>query len=256
MEFLGRFAEIIGLKELPSVEQLEDELIDPWPICANQKDIQHHRDHTPPMNSPANVSTSYSNGESGLTTNEETASVFIPVETSSTSVAAQDKLAAETLGRCSGVVLPEIHLALLKVLFTELVPRVAIFVDPRIDSKESKSKRGRKRDTDTLTRELKIDMLTANKLTWPELARRYIVAVSSLSGCMDLSDISSREGVKLFRCLQGDGGILCGALPGVVGMEKDASVRSLPCIGFFCTSVFCHRRYIISSLSCLFCLQI
>jgi len=53
---------------------------------------------------------------------------------------------------------------------------------------------------------------------------------------MDLSDISSREGVKLFRCLQGDGGILCGALPGVVGMEKDASVRSLPCIGFSCTS--------------------
>ncbi|OEL31191.1 Methyl-CpG-binding domain-containing protein 9 [Dichanthelium oligosanthes] len=223
LEFLGRFAEIIGLKELPSVEQVEDELIDPWPICANQKDNQHYRDHTPPMNSPANVSTSYSNGESGLTTNEETASVFIPVETS-TCEAAQDKLAAQTLGRCSGVVLPEIHLALLKILFTELVPRVAIFVDPRIDSKESKSKRGRKRDTDTLTRELKIDMLTANKLTWPELARRYILAVSSLSGCMDLSDISSREGVKLFRCLQGDGGILCGALPGVVGMEKDASL--------------------------------
>uniref|UniRef100_K3YP80 PHD-type domain-containing protein n=4 Tax=Setaria TaxID=4554 RepID=K3YP80_SETIT len=221
LEFLGRFAEIIGLKELPSVEQVEDELINPWPICANQKDIQHYRDHTPPMNSPANVSTSYSNGESGLTTNEETASVFIPVETS-TCEAAEDKLAAQTLGRCSGVVLPEIHLALLKVLFTELVPRVAIFVDPRIDSKESKSKRGRKRDTDTLTRELKIDMLTANKLTWPELARRYILVVSSLSGCMDLSDISSREGVKLFRCLQGDGGILCGALPGVVGMEKDA----------------------------------
>ncbi|CAN6230676.1 unnamed protein product [Urochloa humidicola] len=223
LEFLGRFAEIIGLKELPSVEQVEDELINPWPICANQKDIQHYRDHTPPTNSPANVSTSNSNGESGLTTNEDTASVFIPVETS-TCEAAQDKLASQTVGRCSGVVLPEIHLALLKILFTELVPRVAIFVDPRIDSKESKSKRGRKRDTDTLTRELKIDMLTANKLTWPELARRYILVVSSLSGCMDLSDISSREGVKLFRCLQGDGGILCGALPGVVGMEKDASL--------------------------------
>ncbi|WVZ77525.1 hypothetical protein U9M48_025383 [Paspalum notatum var. saurae] len=224
LEFLERFAEIIGLKELPSIEQVEDELIDPWPICANQKDIQHYMDCTPPMNSPANVSTSYSNGESGITTNEETASVFIPVETSSTWETAQDKLAAQTLGRCSGVVLPEIHLALLKVLFTELVSRAAIFVDPRIDLKESKSKRGRKRDADTLTRELKIDMLTANELTWPELARRYILAVSSMSGCMDLSDVSSREGVKLFRCLQGDGGVLCGALPGVVGMEKDASL--------------------------------
>ncbi|AQK60163.1 PHD-finger family protein isoform 2 [Zea mays] len=224
LEFLGRFAEIIGLKELPSIEQVEDELIDPWPMHPNKNDIHNYMDHNPPMNSPANVSSSYSNGESGITSIEEMVYVSIPVETSSAREAAQNKLAAQTLGRCSGLVLPEIHIALLKVLFTELVSRVAIFVDPSIDLKESKSRRGRKRDTDTLTRELKIDMLTANNLTWPELARRYILAVSSMSGCMDLSDISSREGVKLFRCLQGDGGILCGALPGVVGMEKDASL--------------------------------
>ncbi|KAL6888819.1 hypothetical protein ACP4OV_009845 [Aristida adscensionis] len=224
LECLGRFAEIIGLKEIPSIEQLEDELIDPWPTCANEKDIQHARDHTPPMNSPANVSTSYSNGESGVTTNDEMVSMFIPVETSSTREAAQDKIATQTLGRCSGVVLPGIHLALLRVLFAELLSKVAIFVDPSVDLKESKSRRGRKRDADSLisTKELKIDMLTANKLTWPELARRYILAVSSIGGSMDLSDISSREGVKLFRCLHGDGGILCGALPGVAGMEKDA----------------------------------
>ena len=208
----------------------------------NQNDNQNYRDDTPPMNSPANVSTSYSNGESGITI-EEMVSVSIPVETSSSREAAQNKLAAQTLGRCSGLVLPEIHLALLKILFTELVSRVAIFVDPKIDLKESKSRRGRKRDTDTLTRELKIDMLTANNLTWPELARRYILAVSSMSGCMDLSDISSREGVKLFRCLQGDGGILCGALPGVVGMEKDASVRSFLLVSFICTSDL--FRYVI-----------
>ncbi|TVU32893.1 hypothetical protein EJB05_24658, partial [Eragrostis curvula] len=221
LEFLGRFAEIIGLKEVPSIEQVENELIDPWPICANQKDIQHHRDHTP-MNSPANVSISYSNGESVLTTNEDIAPVFVPVETSSTEEAAQDMVAAQTIGRCSGVVLPEIHLALLRVLFSELLSKVAIFVDPKIDLKESKSKRGRKRDADNITKELKIDMLTANMLTWPELVRRYIIAVSSMNGSMDISDVSSREGVKLFRCLQGDGGILCGAVPGVVGMEKDA----------------------------------
>ncbi|KAK3152374.1 hypothetical protein QOZ80_2BG0158090 [Eleusine coracana subsp. coracana] len=221
MEFLGRFAEIIGLKEVPSVEQVENELIDPWPICANQKDIQQHRDPTP-MNSPANASISNSNAESVLTTNEEMASVFVPVETSSTEEAAQDMVAAQTIGKCSGVVLPDIHLALLRVLFSELLSKVAIFVDPKIDFKESKSKRGRKRDSDNITKELKVDMLTANKLTWPELARRYIIAVSSTNGCMDFSDVSSREGVKLFRCLQGDGGILCGAVPGVVGMEQDA----------------------------------
>uniref|UniRef100_A0A0D3F1W2 Methyl-CpG-binding domain-containing protein 9 n=1 Tax=Oryza barthii TaxID=65489 RepID=A0A0D3F1W2_9ORYZ len=207
-EFLGRFSEIIGLKEIPSYEQLEDELIDPWPICADQKEKLSndiHRDHTSPINSPANVSTSYSNGESGLTSNEEIVSLFIPVETSSMKKAAQDKSAAQTLGRCSGVVLPGVHLTLFRVLFGELLSKVAIFVDPNIDPKESKTRRGRKKDTENLisAKEFKFDMLTANKLTWPELAR-------------------SREGVKLFRCLQGDGGILCGALPGVAGMEKDA----------------------------------
>ncbi|VAI45101.1 unnamed protein product [Triticum turgidum subsp. durum] len=138
--------------------------------------------------------------------------------------AGQDKLAAQTLGRCTGVVLPGVHLALFKVLFGELLSKVAVFVDPNIDPKESKPRRGRKKDTESLisTKEFNFDMLTANKLTWPELARRYMLAISSINGCMDVSDISSREGVKLFRCLQGDGGILCGAVPGVAGMEKDA----------------------------------
>jgi hypothetical protein len=233
---LGRFAEILGLREVPSYEQLEDELIDPWPVCAHQKEVlsvstQHYRDHSSSMNFPANGSISHSNGESGLTNNEDIMSVFVPVETSFTKEATQDALVAQTLGRCSGVVLPGVHLTLFKVLLGELLSKVSIFVDPNIDPKESKPRRGRKRDTDSLmsTKELNFDMLTANKLTWPELARRYILAVSSVRGCMDLSDISSREGVKLFRCLQGDGGILCGALPGVAGMEKDALVRICFC---------------------------
>ncbi|XBH75121.1 hypothetical protein VPH35_101936 [Triticum aestivum] len=222
-EFLGRFAEIIDLKEVPSYEQLEDELADPWPICASQKEtlskgIQECRDYSSPMNSPANASTSHSNSESGLSNNEEIVSIFIPVETSSMKEARLDKLAAQTLGRCTGTVLPGVHLALIKVLFGEVLSKLSI------DPKESKPRRGRKKDTESLisTKDFNFDMLTANKLTWPELARRYMLAISSINGCMDVSDISSRERVKLFRCLHGDGGILCGAVPGVAGMEKDA----------------------------------
>uniref|UniRef100_A0A453MLS9 Uncharacterized protein n=1 Tax=Aegilops tauschii subsp. strangulata TaxID=200361 RepID=A0A453MLS9_AEGTS len=128
-----------------------------------------------------------------------------------------DKLAAQTLGRCTGTILPGVHLALIKVLFGEVLSKLSI------DPKESKPRRGRK-DTESLisTKDFNFDMLTANKLTWPELARRYMLAISSINGCMDVSDISSRERVKLFRCLHGDGGILCGAVPGVAGMEKDA----------------------------------
>uniref|UniRef100_N1R3J7 Lysine-specific demethylase 5B n=1 Tax=Aegilops tauschii TaxID=37682 RepID=N1R3J7_AEGTA len=221
-EFLGRFAEIIDLKEVPSYEQLEDELADPWPICASQKEtlskgIQECRDYSSPMNSPANASTSHSNSESGLSNNEEIVSIFIPVETSSMKEARLDKLAAQTLGRCTGTILPGVHLALIKVLFGEVLSKLSI------DPKESKPRRGRK-DTESLisTKDFNFDMLTANKLTWPELARRYMLAISSINGCMDVSDISSRERVKLFRCLHGDGGILCGAVPGVAGMEKDA----------------------------------
>ncbi|VAH71688.1 unnamed protein product [Triticum turgidum subsp. durum] len=222
-EFLGRFAEIIDLKEVPSYEQIEDELAEPWPICASQeetlsKGIQQCRDYSSPMNSPANASISHSNSESGLSNNEEIVSVFIPVETSSMKEARLDKLAAQTLGRCTGTVLPRVHLALIKVLFGEVLSKL------KINPKDSKPRRGRKKDTESLisTKELNFDMLTANKLTWPELARRYMLAISSINGCMDVSDISSREGVKLFRCLHGDGGILCGAVPGVAGMEKDA----------------------------------
>ncbi|KAJ0960467.1 hypothetical protein J5N97_001673 [Dioscorea zingiberensis] len=65
-------------------------------------------------------------------------------------------------------------------------------------------------------------MLPVNGLTWPELARRYVLAVSSMNGCVDSPEVYSREGLKLFRCLRGDGGVLCGSLAGVAGMEADA----------------------------------
>uniref|UniRef100_A0A8R7Q971 Methyl-CpG-binding domain-containing protein 9 n=2 Tax=Triticum urartu TaxID=4572 RepID=A0A8R7Q971_TRIUA len=237
-EFLGRFAEIIDLKEVPSYEQLEDELADPWPICASpeetlSKGIQQCRDYSSPMNnSPANASISHSNSESGLSNNEEIVSVFIPVETSSMKEACLDKLVAKTLGRCTGTVLPGVHLALIKVLFGEVLSKL------NIDPKDSKPRRGRKKDTENLisTKDFNFDMLTANKLTWPELARRYMLAISSKNGCMDVSNISSRERVKLFRCLHGDGGILCGAVPGVAGMEKDALLL-LEAENLICTSL-------------------
>ena len=66
------------------------------------------------------------------------------------------------------VVLAEVHHALLKVLFTDLICGVETFDDPIVDSKVSKSRQSRKRDTNTLTIEVKINKLTANNLTWPK----------------------------------------------------------------------------------------
>lgn len=221
-EFLCRFSEILGLKEPLSFEELEEELVDPWP-CGSEKEIQDCKgpssQGTESANGPLLVA-----GESDSAVNGENPFIFIPVETASAREAAQTKLAAHTYGRCCGVALTKAHTSLLKVLVGELLCRVAASVDPNFDARESKSRRGRKKDVDNslLVKETKIDILTVNELTWPELARRYVLAVSSMNGCMDSPEVCSREGVKVFRCLQGDGGVLCGSLSGVAGMEADA----------------------------------
>ncbi|XP_020109971.1 methyl-CpG-binding domain-containing protein 9 isoform X3 [Ananas comosus] len=226
-EFLWRFHEIFGLKDPPSFEVLEEELIDPWPVGSSKekqaKEIQHFRDQT-------SVFTENGSCLNVLPTNDsdsasrENRPMLIPIETASAREASQVKLAERTLGRCSGIALAKAHTSLLKLLIHELVQKVAIFVDPNIEVRESKPRRGRKKDIDSSlsTKDTKIDILTLNELTWPELARRYVLAVSSNSGCMDSLDISVREGVKLYRCLQGDGGVLCGSLSGVAGMEADS----------------------------------
>jgi hypothetical protein len=69
-------------------------------------------------------------------------------------------------------------------------------------------------------------MLPINELTWPELARRYILAFLSMDGNLESAEITARESGKVFRCLRGDGGLLCGSLTGVAGMEADALVRA------------------------------
>ncbi|XP_073001033.1 methyl-CpG-binding domain-containing protein 9 [Typha latifolia] len=226
-EFLWRFYDIFGLKDPPTFEDLEEELVDPWPINYKEKqvrEIQHSTDQPSQLNGITNGLTSLPNSEADSDTHGEGLFMFVPNETASAREGAQLKLAAHTLGRCNGLTLAKVHSSLLKVLVGELLSKVAIYVDPNVDARESKSRRGRKKDADNTlsTKETKINIPTFNELTWPELARRYVLAVSSISGCMDSSDVCSREGMKLFRCLRGDGGVLCGSLSGVAGMEADA----------------------------------
>jgi len=64
------------------------------------------------------------------------------------------------------VVLP-VHHACLKALLNNLIYGVETFCDPIVDSKVSKSKQSRKRDTNTLAIELMSNKLTANNVTWP-----------------------------------------------------------------------------------------
>ncbi|KAL4653492.1 hypothetical protein ACB092_01G307500 [Castanea dentata] len=228
-ELLWRFHEILSLKEPLSLEELEEELINPWSDGTNllekfeketqgSRGVQSHRiDGTGgSILSPSSKSTP--------SLDTENLHVFIQMETGATKEAAQAKLASLTYSRSSGVALTKAHKSLLRVLIVELQSKVAALVDPNFDSGESKSKRGRKKDVDTgiPAKITKINMLPINELTWPELARRYILAVLSMDGNLDSAEIIARESGKVFRCLKGDGGVLCGSLTGVAGMEADA----------------------------------
>lgn len=128
---------------------------------------------------------------------------------------------------CTGAALRNAHSSLLKVLVRELLLKVAGYVDPNSDAGEGKSRRGRKKDADNLfaSKKMKLDMLQINELTWPELARRYILVFLSMEGNLDTGEITCRESSKIFHCLRGDGGTLCGSLSGVAGMEADARVK-------------------------------
>lgn len=229
-ESLLRFHEILGLKEPLSLEEIEEELISPW---SDDLDLLQKFENEIPTSQTLNSAdstggqTSTSDFETGLAVSQENPPAFIQMATRAMKEAAQTKLASVTFNRCSGVVLTKAHKSLLRVLIGELQSKVFALVDPNFDSGESKAKRGRKKDFDSSisARRTKLNTLPVNELTWPELARRYVLAVISMDGNLDSAEIISRESGKVFRCLQGDGGLLCGSLMGVAGMEADALVR-------------------------------
>lgn len=231
-ESLWRFNEILGLEEPLSLEELEEELINPWVDNSEllekfEKEIRGSQALNSNRTDCTSGKTISSSCESDLAVSRDNPHAFIQMTTGAMKEAAQTKLASITYSRCSGVALTKAHKSLLRVLIGELQSKVAALVDPNFDSGESKSKRGRKKDVDSSVsmKRTKLNILPINELTWPELARRYILAVLSMDGNLDSAEITARESGKVFRCLQGDGGVLCGSLTGVAGMEADALVR-------------------------------
>ncbi|XP_042459585.1 methyl-CpG-binding domain-containing protein 9-like [Zingiber officinale] len=230
-DFFWRFYEILGLNEPPLLEELMEELIDPWPIDSKymereklEREIKDHRELVAKPCNTLNSQNSLPTSGADTSTQDVSPFMFVPNETASAREAVQAKLASRTYGRCTGVKLTEVHTSLLKILIGEILGKVAFYVDPNSDARESRSRRGRKKDLESMVtaKDSKTDVLLANQLTWPDLARRYILAVLSMNFVIDSPDIFAREGQKLIRCLQGDGGVLCGSLSGVAGMEADA----------------------------------
>lgn len=233
----------MGLKEPFSFEELEAELIDPWSSDTNT------------VEKTVKVSASLQGKE---TTKGHTCQTgvtdlisckdftFIQVQTESMKESANTKAAPHIYGSCTGVVLTKAHVSLLKVLVGELLSKVVASSDSKQESKRGKRKEV---ENPTSVKKPKINMLPINELTWPELARRYVLAVSFIKCNMDSAEIPSHEGAKVFRCLQGDGGILCGSLPGLAGMEADAQVREENIHVFSIMAFFVYHPIYISIVS-------
>ncbi|KAL2897053.1 Methyl-CpG-binding domain-containing protein 9 [Bienertia sinuspersici] len=221
-ELLRRFHEVLGL-EPQNFDELEVELISPWFESLSQHG-SCERDSPVVQAVSANGSSivsEHTSSSSDIAWSEENR--FIEMQSTSMREEAHARLALSTDNNCNGISLRKAHISLLDVLVSELQIKVAAMVDPSIDA-ESKSRRGRRRDVDSsiLAIRPKLNLLPINELTWPELARRYILAVLSMDGNPDCAETGIRECGKVFRCLQGDGGVLCGSLVGVVGIEADA----------------------------------
>ncbi|XP_057523445.1 methyl-CpG-binding domain-containing protein 9 isoform X2 [Amaranthus tricolor] len=222
-ELLRRFHEILGLESL-KFDELEEELINPW-FESLSMHVSCERD------SPGGQIVS-ADGSSILSEHTSASSSevahpgengFVEMQSASLREDANANQALSTYRKCTGISLRRAHISLLDVLVSELQIKVAAMVDPSIDA-ESKSRRGRRRDVDSsiLAIRPKLNLLPINELTWPELTRRYILSVLSMDGNLDSADTVMRECGKVLRCLQGDGGVLCGSLVGVAGIEADA----------------------------------
>ncbi|XAR51852.1 Histone acetyltransferase [Bertholletia excelsa] len=226
-EFLWRFYEVLGLEDPFSIEELEEELIsqtlDDCNLLGKSRELQRSLDTSLRLAGSCQRVVSSSN-ESDSAVIVENSQAFVEIPMRVVNEATQARLESITYGSFMGVALTKVHCSLLKVLIGELQSKVAAIMDSKCDSGESKPKRGRKKDMDVSvsTKETKLHMLPVNELTWPELARRYLLAVLSLDGNFDPQEIAIQGSGKLFRCLQGDGGLLCGSLTGVIGMEADA----------------------------------
>ncbi|XVF60333.1 hypothetical protein PTKIN_Ptkin08bG0036600 [Pterospermum kingtungense] len=227
-ELLWRFHEVMGLKEPFLANELEEELINPW---SNHSSFFHKFDSESQGTDVLSLSRIDGVGEqnvspsddSCMATSTKNSHSFIEIEPGEKMEAEQAGLASLSYRRCY-TTLTKAYSSLLGVLISELQSKVAALVDPNFDSGESRSKRGRKKDLDSTApaKRVKLNVLPINELTWPELARRYVLSFITMDGNLDSAETTARESGKVFRCLQGDGGVLCGSLTGVAGMEADA----------------------------------
>lgn len=204
-EFLCRFSDILGQKEPPSLEDLEEIVADASVIdadrgqriykCASQDKCFLQNDLDVVKHADSEVQ------DQGFFENKR----LIKSKTFSSP-------------GCS-VALSASNVALLKIALSDLQQMVLwAGSDLALESKRGKKKEGEAAAT---IKKQSANFMPLNDLTWPEVARRYVIGLLTLNTCAEGLDISVQERRKILRCIQGDGGVLCGALEGVAAIEAD-----------------------------------
>lgn len=123
------------------------------------------------------------------------------------------------------IMIAKTHIPLLKLLLADLQFRIV--GSANVTKSEEPKKKGRKplnEPPQVISIPEFPSELPINEVTWPELVRRYLMTLIEVEKFGDLTDLRPEERKWLMRCLQGDGGVLCGALFTVVGVESDAQV--------------------------------
>lgn len=221
---------MLGLKKPLTFEDIEEELINPWchgvdPLDKVGGEI-HEKSFVIPNNTDgAKMHISCSSYKSGPEVDLENLHAFVRMERKSVEEAFPMKLESINSIKCSGSALTKAVISMLQVLISEHQTKVAAVGHLNFDIGDSR-KRGRKKDFDyvSIAKRNTLSMLPYNELTWPELARRYALALLLMNGYFDPTEITTHDSSQVFHCLQGDGGALCGSLTGVAGIEADASV--------------------------------
>ncbi|KAI3731469.1 hypothetical protein L1987_62657 [Smallanthus sonchifolius] len=122
--------------------------------------------------------------------------------------------------------LSNFHMAMVKILVEDMLSKIVIN-DP-FNAMELKSRKTRKKNMEVKVnvhgQKSKIGIFPVNEITWPELARRYILVLLSMDDNFEDLEITGREFNEIFLCLSGNGGPLCGCLTGMAAIEADAVV--------------------------------
>ena len=123
---------------------------------------------------------------------------------------------------CYSVALANSNIALLQIALSDL-QQIASAAGPDLvlDVKRSKKKDG---EGAVAVKKQMGTLVILNELTWPEVARRYVIGLLALKTCVENIDVTAQDRRKILHCIQGDGGNLCGALAGVAAIEADALV--------------------------------